>query len=564
MDDAQAPDSADLEALQRDGARRRKKLLAVAAIIPIALGGAAYAFHVQTQAQAKAAIESAWSEAAGCLFGGPLGEGRASLRARQMQLRVLSSPETEGKDPWPQTCADPVAGLHQALRQHASADEPLAKQAEELAVWLRKVDKAADLSAPFDALADAARARGLPFDAAAAPTEGAPPEPVTGLTVDNLPERARLAEQQYPVAQIKTTEWRGAELHVMLHDTQLAPDPLVCTFGAEIPKARCRRVRGELSGKSALTLEGTAEAGATPVILAGNRGEDGIFRADGSKVGATRIATAHVGADGLVAMVAQGIDRETGAFDLLQQRPGGALETIRVTPKTAGVPSILRPFVMFGLLVVQSYDPDRAGDARLAYARLPLGDPPPKLDDGGALDWVNAPFYACQSKQMIGVRAGSRRGYLAFFDGEGWGTPVYVDRMQSPGLMCLGDDALIDGLPPLRCNRAGCEPIDVEVADFGKTDYGLRANALLGAKQLSVVVADKRGGVRYAFGGARPQILLDDLVRDGAVEPTSAVLNLRAFELGANALVLLETPRGVFAIYFDAKGVPIPAEIEQL
>jgi hypothetical protein len=564
MNDAQIPDSADLEALADDAAKRRRKLVAVAVAVPLLVAGGAYGLHHQARATAKSAIEASWNEAAGCLFGGPVGEERASLRARAIQLRVLSSPEVEGKKPWPGTCADPVAALHQALRVHGDAEEPLAKQAEEMAVWLRKVDKAADLSEPFDALAAAARDRGLSFESIPRPAEGTPPEPLVGLTLDNLPASARLAEQQYPVAQIKTTEWRGTELHVMLHDTQLAPDPLVCTFGAEIPKARCRRVRGEVSGKSGLTIHGTAEAGATPLILAGNRGEDGIFRVDGNRVGAQRIGTAHVAADDLVAMIGHDLDPDTGAFDLLQLRPGGALETIRVTPKAAGVPSILRPFVMFGLLVVQSYDRDRQGDPRLAFARLPLSDPPPKLEDGGQLNWVNAPFYACQSKNMIGVRAGSRRGYLAFFDGKTWGTPVFVEHMASPDLLCFGDDALVDGMPPLRCNRAGCEPLDVEVASFEKTPYALRANALLGAKQLSIVVAEERGGVRHAFGSAQPAILLDDLVRDGATQPSSAVLNLRTFELGENALLLLETPRGVFAVYFDAKGQPIPAQVEQL
>jgi hypothetical protein len=560
-----APESLGEEALAADAARKKRRLLLMLGVVPLVVGGLAYLYVVMSARAAKAAIEAAWQTAASCVLGGPLAEGEsAALRARRIQLAELVRPSGEGEAAWPASCADSIAQLQVTMKEHGFGDEALAQKAEALAVEIRKADRAKDHSDLLGDFVAAARERGLRTDALPAADKATTPAPIVALDVDALPETARLSERQYQLDKVQTQNWLGTELHVLLHDPQLGREPIVCTMTGAGPQAKCRKLGGELAGKSGLTLSGTADAGAVPLVLAGHKGEDGIYRGDsGDKVGAMRIESAHVGKDGYVAVAGPEIDFKTGEFDFAQQKkPGAPFETTRIDPEKLEVPSILKGVVVFGLLMIQTYDEEGAKKPHLQYKTLPTDKPGAKFVDAHELNWINAPYVLCQSALTTAFRVGTNEGFLTFFEGGKWSTPFYVSSFYGDNLVCVGEEVRIGGdAGAQRCNKAGCQELQPLSPEFGKVALKEGLRTLLADQVLAIATTTDRSGIRYGYGKGGAQVLFDDQIGDGKVQVESTVSGLRLFSMADFAVLLMGTGKGVYGLYFDKSGAPKPLTI---
>lgn len=544
-------------------------------VIPVVATVIGVGWWKLTERQAAEAIRGAWDQVSACLLGAPLSQAeRASGRMRAIQLTAVRA-EREIKvdgQRWPVRCADDVARLYEALRRHGrdkDGPEGLARRAEDFAPVLRKAEVMQDLSAPVDALFEAAARFGLSAQPATVPV--APPAPAQALTVDSLGEGARLSALQYTLERVSAPPHLDTSLHLLFHDPRLDPKPLVCTFtpaGAD----RCRTVAGAAEKKSSFTLGGTTEEGASPLLFAGRDGEDGILRSDGgTEVATLRAESAYVAKDGYVAIAGFPTD-EKGTFELLQQRSVGApLERLTIEPDMfePKVAQLHRRMILWDKLLVQVLDEDDTATPRLLALQLPLSGKKPKFQPVAPLDWVNARIVGCRTADTTVVRIGIDRGFLTFFRDGSWSTPVAADGFP-PAFGCDRSEAIFTSAwgGQRRCTPAGCQESEGAEPTFEPFPQREGALADLGGRILAVALTDKRGGVRYRYADGKnlglagqDALLLDDLVKGGAIVADSTVLGMALAGRGRFAVLLVSTAAGVYAIRFDETGVPAPAKL---
>jgi serine/threonine protein kinase len=560
--DAPAPDSLDLDEIARQAVARKRLTRLLLVLVPLCAVAVTAGVWRYRAWLAERAVRDAWQAAASCLLDGSVPQGEsAGLRARRMQLAMLGRPSNADVE-WPRLCAPLFDRLHQTLLQRADAHEPLTPAVERFVSWLANVDYDSNMSEPIEELVTAARERGLGIADLPTPSEK-PPHPVDAPNIDDLPASARIADKPYAVERIQASAWRGPELHLLLHDPQLAREPILCTFAASPRTSRCRSLGGAVAGAAKLRLIGTAEVGARPLVAGGTAGEDGVFLGDdGAEIATMEVASAHVAKDGYVALVGPERSFETGEFEIVQIRgPGATPRRTLVEPKALGIPGIATSFALSGFLVLQSYDQKGEKKPHLYYRALPAEDPATGFTDAGELDWINAPVYACQSPEMVALRFGSNRGYLTFHDGRGFSAPLFVEDLGGAGLGCVGREVLVDDTPPQRCTKLGCEAWAIEAIP-GAPWGGWRARTIVGQKQLAIRDRSGGAGVQYAVGASPWTRLLDDWVSDGTVVSQSTVTGLRLFGLGTAAVLLVGTRRGVYAIWLEDGAGPEPARID--
>jgi hypothetical protein len=510
--------------------------------------------------------------------GPPLAAGdKASLRMRAIQLVAIHSerdknPETR----WPSRCADEIALLYEALRKHGrtkDGDEGLAARAEAFAVQLRKTETMGDVSNEVDGLFDAAAAMKLSASAASLPTPT--PEPSPGLSLDSLPEGARITPLQYTLDSVTATPMVGTEIHVMVYDKKVDDKPILCTFtptGAD----RCRHLGGELVGKSGLRLGGTVEAGASPIVLAGRDGDDGVYRSDGGfeKVVSMPVQSAYVAKDGYLAAAGFSLDGNEGRFELVEQAKAGApTSKITVGADIAGpkAEQIHRKQLLWGKLVAQVLFKGDASKPRLQYADLPTHGKAPALTDIAEVNWLRAGIFGCRTEKTMVVGVGLSRGFLTFLEDAGWSSAVELEAIP-PAFGCHAGEAVFTSAwgDQQRCTPAGCTPVDGVAPSFAPFKVRESFFADLNGKVLAVASTDGRGGMRYRHASGKnlaveggDAVLFDDHVQDGKVVKDSTVLGLLLAGRGRYAVVLLTTPKGVYALRFDDAGKPTPASIQR-
>jgi hypothetical protein len=564
--------------LQRDAqGKKRRAMLILFVAVPLltAAGGTAW-WHFGEEA-ATAAIASAWSQASACLVGAPLDEGaKPSLRLRAIQLTAVHSErDRKAETRWPSRCADDVAALHEALRKHGRAtDGPggLAARSEQLAVDLRKVEVMHDVSVEVDGLFEAAAAMKLQAESVSLqiPT----PEPATGFNLDTLPPTAQLTPLQYTLDSVSSTPNIDVELHALVYDKKVDDKPLLCTFGAS-GADRCRQLGGELVGKSGLRLGGSVDEGASPLVLAGRGGSGGVYRSDGlfEKVTTMEVQSAYVAKDGYVALSSYTKDRDTGAFDLVQQTaPDAPAQTVVIGPDMfgSGAYQIHRVSLLWGKLLVQvlfgSKDDPKA---KLYYAELPVLGNKARFSEIAEVNWINARIFGCRTPETMVVGVGISRGFFTFFENDEWSKPVAVDSLSQAFGCHAGEAVFTSGYGgQQRCTPAGCKHVDGVASTYAPFKVKQSFVADLNGKILSVASTDRRGGLRYRYGDGKnlgdvgtDLPLFDDLVKDGKVQTDSTLLGLLLGGRGRYAIALLTTPKGVYALRFDADGRPKPATI---
>lgn len=573
----EAPDS--LTELAAEGAKKKKRAMLVLFVaIPLAvvgIGGAAWHFGEKA---ADEAIATAWNEASACLAGAPLEEGeKASLRMRAIQLAAVhAEADRSAETRWPNRCADTVAELYEALRKHGrdgGGEEALAARSETFAVTLRKAEVMTDLSKDVDGVFEAAAAMGL----VAAPTtlQIPTPEPSEGFNLDTMATGSQITAKQYTLDSVSGTPMVGREIHAMVYDKKLDPTPVLCTFRPS-GQDNCRQLGGELVGKSGLALGGTVDDGASPLVLAGRDGDAGVYRSDGTfeKITEMRVQSAWVGKDGYVALAGVSQDRKTGRFDLVTQAaPGAPVKTTTIEPKDvdSGAYQIHRKQLLWGKLMVQAlFDPDDL-KPRLFQADLPPRGEEPTFSLVADVNWINASIFGCRTKETTAVVVGRTAGFVVFLEGGEWSSPVKIDSIGGAFSCHAGEVVFTNPFGgQQRCTPAGCDYVDGQAPTWEPFRSRDVYWADLSGKVLAVAATDRRGGLRYRFSEGKnlgqkgtDRILFDDLVQDGQLQQDSTVLGLKLAGRGNFAVVLMTTPKGVYALRFGPDGSAVPADISR-
>jgi len=573
----QAPDS--LTELAADAAKKKKRtMLVLFGVIPVAvasIGGAAWYFGEQA---AKEEIAAAWNEASACLVGAPLGEGdQASLRMRAVQLTAVHAErDRKAETRWPNRCADRVAALHEALRKHGrdgGGEEGLAARSETFAVTLRKAEVMTDLSKDVDAVYEAARAMGL--RAAPVTLQIPTPEPSPAFNLDEMPAHSQLSSHQFTLDSVSATPMVGREIHMMVYDKKIDPIPIVCTFRPAGDDA-CRALGGELEGKSGLRLGGTIDDGANPLVYAGRDGDAGVYRSDGDfeKITEMRVQSGWVSKDGFVALTGYAEDSKTGRFTLVTQvGPGAPVNETTIEPEDVDgdAHQIHRKQLLWGKLMVQALFDHDPPQPRLFDADLPARGDEPSFNLIADVNWINASIFGCRTKDTMAVVVGRSAGFLTFLEGSSWSTPVKIDSIGG-AFGCHAGEAVFTN--PFggqqRCTPAGCKYVDGQAPAWEPFRSRDVYWADLSGKVLAVASTDRRGGLRYRWAEGKnlalegtDRTLFDDLVLDGKVQADSTILGLKLAGRGDFAVVLMTTPKGVYALRFDADGKPKPATIKR-
>ncbi|MEM1033336.1 MAG: hypothetical protein AAGN82_23585 [Myxococcota bacterium] len=573
-----ADDTEALEDIAADAARskRRAKVVLFGVIPTVVVGAVGAATYYGGQA-AQGALATTWDEASACLVGPPLLEGEAaSVRMRAIQLRAIHDErDRKGDQRWPSRCADEVAAFHQALRSHGSQsgeadDGTLARRAEAFAVSIRKANVMDDLSDEVDGFFAAAAQQGLV--ARPATLELPTPEPSPALRLDTLPPGSRISPHQFTLDGVTATPMVGNEIHVMVYDKKVDPTPIVCTFRPDGRDA-CQPLEGALKGKSGLRLAGTVDVGARPLVLAGKRGDGGVFRSEGDRITAMSVQSAWSARSGVVALAGYPTDRDDGRFDLVvQSKPGAEPKKKVISPADFGADAavIYRKQILWGHLLVQVlFERDDERRPRLMAARIP--------DDGEALpfelvadvDWVNADMFGCQVDDALAVVVGRRRGFISFLEGDGWSTPVRMSEVGGAFSCHAGEAVFVNAFGgQQRCTPAGCTYVDGVAPSWEPFSARDVYWAELAGRVLAVAQTERRGGLRYRFSAGKnlgvegaDRTVFDDLVRGGSVTSNSTVLDMKLVGRGTFAVLLLTTPEGVYALRFGREGSPTPATI---
>jgi hypothetical protein len=547
-------------------AKRRGRLLGIAAIVVVVVG-AVVTFGVvrYVEAQAARSVVDGYSALAICLNGGPPAAGqRPSLRLRAMQLAALTQSdvvrEPSRGEPWPDRCARHAHELREGV-ERASIAAPnaadLAAAAADLAARLeRKEAYWEDLSAAVDATFDhAARAQ---LVAEARTNVAAPPEPAAVLSLDALASVTPATAAAVDLDALQIERATGTSV-------RFSTGERLCEIGRD--GARCR----ELKTKDA-RLFATADDGAAPLLL----GSASVVRADGTELQPGTAAGGWVAADGLAGLLVTG-DRVE-----LVRHDGDRAQRATVSPPARSQIRAADMLWQHVVVVAASDDATTLSAARLQPTGAPLGS----LETIAALprSREDAQVRGCRGRggNVVAAVTLGAATHLAFWLGDRWSKAVQAP-VGSARLGCTDasatltaftagvTDSGLDGIVAQhRCTPAGCEAHTVTMADLLAGEIGLQPKItpqLASIRDELVVLwhAGQRGGVRLRvapaaeIAAARDTIAFDDLVKDGAVQPTGTLLGTRLLAAEDFAVLLLATEKGLHALRIDpdAKVTPI-------
>jgi hypothetical protein len=533
--------------------------LAGSAVIAIA---GVVALQLARSHRSEQVLQTAWNDAAGCLFGGPLEEGeRGSVRFRGIKLAVTGT-----DDKWPERCADALATLHHALIKQNKESE-LAKRAHALMQELVKGHGLKNLSYLVDEIVDAATAMGLSTKEIPRPDDDPPPEPEQPWNISTLPAEARLTEVAMGAHAVSADRWPGVDLHLLFDDAKAEIGPIVCTFRRAGPSADCIRIAGAARSGSELRLGGTSDTAAAPLLFGREMGQDVVYRADtGAEVARGNIQTAWIAGDGYVAMTTGPTD-EAGSFELWQHRPDEGLTKRAVGPDDLKATTLDTWAAAYGQLVVLAAtesDDEEEGEPEppLIHAlSLPASQSTGSFSPVGTIDYRSPTLSFCASDEQLTLKLGNRSGYLTFFAGDRWSQPARYERLGAL-VQCRDDHVLLHDFGPIRaCGAKGCKEAGLADASFGDLSVVRSRRTVLSNALLGIAETKSRQGVRFVHGEGEVKVLFDDLVRRGEVQVNSTLVGTRIFSRAGFAVVILFTEDGVAAIHFDEKGTPRPAKI---
>ncbi len=599
--DPESPPPEPLEELVQDRAKRKQKVLLAVVLIPAVLGAGAYALLRRQDAQNRRAVASAWGSFSRCLLGGELQPNeRPSLRLRAVQLTAAGMTDAErtaeGSDkPWPASCAPLGHALRESLRT-ASMEE---KGKKDLAHWSEHLGKLLaepnafmnDLTEPVEAAWDQAKEAGIePIAGVSGPKA---PAPASALHASFFSSVAPLSPVSFSLKAIYTDAHPGGTLRVLIDERSAPKAPFLCTFDASAASATCASLPAAVAKGHGLRLLGTADDGASPLVFAGNRGGEGVFRADtGEVIDALYSYGGYSTKDGAAAVL--GWDEGKKELVLVRKPKEKGRDRSSIKPSFRVGNYYYSSQILWDQLILRGVNKN---EERRLYAQSLKweGDQPDNFTDVGELEEPGLvtggadepPHIAgCKTAQITVVRVkGYSNDFMSFLTGGAWSQPV-SPQMTGGTLSCHGSEAVITRLEPAaaershktsvtqsRCSTAGCraEVVQMEPLLKGRFELAPREGHVdavaLNEKLLIVWAAGDRGGVRMRLapadqiGKAGDVILFDDLVKDGQLQKLSSLLDLRLFSRPGFAVLLLSTVAGVHALRIDDGGKVTPVAI---
>jgi hypothetical protein len=584
----------------REARGRRRAIIVASIVIVVVLAVGGVMLSRQLGEAAAARVADGWAGLSRCLLGAPVGEGeRASARLRIVQLGALATYDVERAakkaEAWPDRCARHAYALKEAL-EGSSADG----SRKELAQWAEKLGGLLEQKTPawrelFDAVDptwEHAGKSALPAGNAASVPE--PPPAAAAATVDDLAKSSLVVDKTVDLKAARGELHTGAAALVVVDDASAPRTPFLCRFTAQ--EATCNELsKDRASGaRGGLHLLGTADEGAAPLVFAGADGSGGVFQADGSlTLEGTSSRGGYVSGDGFAAVLEW--DAQSRAYKLLR-KSGDAIAS---APLSTGPLKVEVPTedvrVLWNQLVVRGQATD--GFVLAAAEVRPKGGTtaPTSL---GVLEEAQGglrrggpsgipTLIGCRAGNLLVVRAHhGGADWLSFLEAGRWSKPVKATAAGGT-LGCTAKEASLIRLDPgpaggtletaityQRCAPGGCRASRFTLAEALKTSAALAPSGLamlqvaaLGDKLLVVWRAGEHGGVRMRLAAAAElanasdTIVLDDLLRDGAVQKTSTLVDFRVLSRETFAVVLLSTTRGLHALRIAGDGKVAPVQV---
>jgi hypothetical protein len=596
------PPSDDLEAMARDRKKRRTRLLAGGAALVVVAGGGLYALSVQQDRKAEERIGQAFGGLSRCLLGAPLEPRETpSSRLRRVQLTGMTLADEQrapdGGEAWPQRCSTFAHRLDEALRDagRGGGEKDLAHGAAALGKLLKEPSAFyADLTAPVDALwslADLDKIAPAPaVDVAVSPGRADP------LDADALARSTPLAQKSFSFKSVFTEPHPALDLRLLVDEPGAPGGPLLCTMTRAAPGARCVALPAAITaGKQGLRLLGTSDDGAAPLVFAGNRGSEGIFRADsGDLVDRFYAYGGYAAADGFSAVLGW---KEKEKELVATGKPAGAPATrAKLDPPFRTGNPYYSAQMLWSEVMLRGVTKDsrrRLFALSLARSGAVLGEPvdvgelaEPGLIQGG----LDEPPHitGCKTAEAMVVRVkGYDNDFMSFRLGGKWTAPVSPE-MTGGTLSCSKSTAAVTRVEPagpnethktsirqVSCTSAGCRTAVVRMQQLlhNRLEFAPRDNHVdavdLDGKLLVVWAAGERGGVRMrlapaeSIAAAPDAILYDDAIKDGRVQGLSTFFDLKVFSREGFAVLLLGTVTGVHALRIDGDGKVTPMTVSK-
>lgn len=591
------PDSTEL--LGQEHLRRKRRLIIGFAVAGVTIVAGTGALLVVADRAAKAKLQSSAADLSMCLFGDAVPAGSAvAKQLRGAQLTAMSLPDGERAvhdgQPWPQRCGPVAQALMESAKDAGLADKSddadLVDRADALAKQLKTpTAQFADLSAAADGTWSALeKAKVVVEPSKRVP---GPPPRAKPLSPAELGDSSAISKTPFVFGSVVLSSYRGEVFHILVQDAGVPKAPFLCAF--DDGPIRCRSVRGMLGdGRLALSIFGTAEKGAWPLLLAGEGGGGGLYRSeDGVQIAAGNIVGASIAKDGTI-RVLQSKGSELGLEIIYPDRAKSKLSKYAL-PEGCDT---LSAGMLWDEGVVECQTPFDRGEKRGEHLLLPLGkevpgyvkvEEPAEANDEEAKPSERPPMSA---SSYATCRAGDTRvvgrGSALFFkDALGWSRPP-KSNMRGGQVSCTDKVATVtyladargetpwrSSITHTRCTVAECTATNMQFENLLKGGLeGAPREKLFDATSAgdAMIVAwasGQTGGVRLRIGAsdgivAAPDVVVyDDLANEGPLAGKPDLTDMTIIGQPKQATLLLRSSRGVHAMRIASDGGFFPAEV---
>lgn len=575
-----------MQALGSEG--RYKRILVYGGIGVVVLGVGVFVVARTIDTRETAARDESFGALQTCLLGADAlkADEPPSGRLANVKLGVVGVPLEKrgakaGELTWPGSCATHAF----QIKEHAG-DTPLGAAAEALGKALRAdANATADLSKEVDQLwAEAKNAKVVAKPPANAPA--APKAAVPMYTAEQFRSLPKVLSSTFSLGNVREEPSSGAKIHFLVDQKDMPEGPVMCTIAPAEAAIKCVKTPAQVATLSpGLRLVGTTDDGARPFYFAGDRGQLGIFPADGKHAIAAAIAYgASARADGSIVFAA----RKEGAKDVRlihQPAVGPTTEQLLLQPSEFDAPGHMTLgwdwFIhrSVGKTGTPSHLWARKIEGSLVRPAVDVGE----IDDMAPMDKAErdvAQVSICKGDEALAVRVrGQRTDAIAFYANGRWAAPVKAPT-HGGALTCRGLEAVattVDHTPgdkdyPIitqaKCNTSGCATTKVEMrtmlagmGEIAPADATSSAAADVGGKLMLVWNGGLAGGLRLRIGAAdKFKDAEDVIITDGRDEKStvSSIAQIKVLHTNNQAVVLLSTTSGVKALRVDSAGKITP------
>jgi hypothetical protein len=370
-------------------------------------------------------------------------------------------------------------------------------------------------------------------------------------------------------------------MHLLVEGAQVPKAPFLCSIAVAGDAMTCATLPPALENVEGRLL-GSTEDGAAPLLFAAPAGEAGIYRSSDGTLFDQGVSYGGLSrADGFAADLAW--DSAHGQFRLRRGRPGQPPRDTLL--KLDGVEDNAQVAMRWDALIWAAND--TVNVRHVLDADVPMGAPAvvATVPEGGIV--AREPLRTCKTSKALALLVeGEETDTVTIDTGDSWSTPATFPAFGARRgiLTCRGTEAAFTSSGALnergwvegsvtqaRCSPGECTTKTTQFAkvfpDVKETMPTRFAAADLDGKLLLVWQAGAIGGLRMRLA---PQdrideptdvVLYDDLVKDGALQDASTLLEWDFFARGAYSVLLLSTTAGVHALRIDGSGNATPLRV---